>query len=145
VAEAGNGHFFCTTARAMRRALEGIAVAGIRNRAIAISSSWKIPLNSNWRCAVCNKFSEFRILPSASGQLEPQDFGQVMPGRRFANLRNGVDEIRTESFSTFAVRAKRSDKRSRTIHVLEREVGGVLLTNSKRRDARQKSIWIILN
>src|SRR5258708_31565852 len=37
------------------------------------------------------------------------------------------DEIRTESFSTFAVRAKRSDKRF--LHnsmFLEREVGGVL-------------------
>src|SRR5256885_6860759 len=132
----GNRPFFLhQLRRAMRRALEGIAVTRITQPGDRYLIELENP--AELETALRRLQQVFGI--SHLAVARPVDWshkalGQVTAGQVTAGddvvpqiCETAWDEIRTESFSTFAVRAKRSDKRfPHNSMFLEREVGGVL-------------------
>jgi tRNA uracil 4-sulfurtransferase len=125
----GNRSFFLHKLReALRRALEGIAVAGISHPAdrlviqLGENADLEEALRRLERVSGISHLGVARVIgrSPAARASSPED--QVAPIRAAA-----WEEVRDEQFSTFAVRARRSDKSfPLNAMALEREVGGYL-------------------
>jgi len=126
----GNRPFFLhQLRRAMRRALEGIAVAGITQPGDRYLIELENPAELELALRRLQQvFGISHLAVARPVNWSHKTFGQVTAGDVVSQIcETAWDEIRTESFSTFAVRAKRSDKRfPHNSMFLEREVGGVL-------------------
>ncbi|HLZ13316.1 MAG TPA: tRNA uracil 4-sulfurtransferase ThiI [Candidatus Acidoferrum sp.] len=127
----GNRLFFLhQLRRAMRRALEGIAVARITQP----GDRYLIELENPAELAPALRrlqqvFGISHLAVARPVEWSHRALGQASAGDDAVSqiCETAWDEIRTETFSTFAVRAKRSDKRfPHTSMFLEREVGGKL-------------------
>jgi len=121
----GNRLFFLhQLRRAMVRALEGISVVRITQPGdrylIELENSDQLP------AALLRLKQVFGI--SHLAVARPVDWSHKSSGDVLPPIcETAWEEIRTESFTTFAVRAKRSDKRfPHNAMFLERQVGGVL-------------------
>jgi len=126
----GNRLFFLhQLRRAMRRALEGISVGRITQP----GDRYLIELENPDQLQVALRRLQLVFGISHLAVARPVDWshravGQVTAGDVLPQIcETAWDEIRTESFSTFAVRAKRGDKRfPHNSMFIEREVGGAL-------------------
>src|SRR5258708_12843825 len=121
----GNRLFFLhQLRRAMRRALEGISVARITQP----GDRYLIELENPDQLQTALRRLQLVFGISHLAVARPVDWSHKSSEAVFPQIcETAWDEIRTESFSTFAVRAKRSDKRfPHNSMFLEREVGGVL-------------------
>ena len=127
----GNRPFFLhQLRRALRRALEGIAVARITQPGDRYLIELENPTELDTALRRLQQvFGISHLAVARPVNWSHKTFGQVTAGDDVVPqiCETAWDEIRTESFSTFAVRAKRSDKRfPQNSMFLEREVGGVL-------------------
>src|SRR6266436_4592369 len=127
----GNRPFFLhQLRRAMRRALEGIAVARITQPGDRYLIELENPAELETALRRLQQvFGISHLAVARPVDWSHKTFGQVTAGDDVVPqiCETAWNEIRTESFSTFAVRAKRSDKRfPHDSMFLEREVGGVL-------------------
>ncbi|MBS1841620.1 MAG: tRNA 4-thiouridine(8) synthase ThiI [Acidobacteria bacterium] len=121
----GNRHFFLhQLRRAMQRALEGIRVARITQP----GDRYLIELEDTAETELAIRrlqqvFGISHIAVARRVDWSHRKSEDILP-RLFETA---WEEIRTEKFATFAVRAKRSDKRfPHTGMFLEREIGGML-------------------
>jgi len=120
----GNRRFFLHQLReALRRALEGIAIARISEPAdrlvieIADSAQIEEALQRLTRVSGISHLGVARVLRRTEIDARPLD----------ALCAAAWEEVRGESFSSFAVRARRSDKNfPLNVPAIEREVGGYL-------------------
>ncbi len=120
----GNRRFFLHQLReALRRALEGIAIARISEPAdrlvieIADSAQIEEALQRLTRVSGISHLGVARVLRRTEIDARPLD----------ALCAAAWEEVRGESFSSFAVRARRSDKNfPLNVLAIEREVGGYL-------------------
>jgi thiamine biosynthesis protein ThiI len=125
----GNRDFFLHKLReALRRALEGIPIARISRPAdrlvieFAGDANLEEALRRLERVSGISHLGVARVIGRGAGARESSQDEQVAPIRAAA-----WEEVRGEQFSTFAVRATRSDKSfPLNAMALERDVGGYL-------------------
>lgn len=125
----GNRSFFLHKLReALRRALEGIAIARISQPADRLvielggDADLEEALRRLERVSGISHLGVARVIGRTAGARESSEDDQVAAIRAAA-----WEEIRGEQFSTFAVRARRSDKSfPLNAMALERDVGGYL-------------------